>query len=316
MTKDLTRQGFLDAAQNKNILSAYLIICSRINVAARLANVFLMNLYCKNGGCGKCTDCTKVKEGHVDIMRLSAPKVAEFREAISFIAEKPVDGVFKAVVIENADNMTESAANSMLKTLEEPPQNVVLLLEARSISGVLPTIASRCSAVYLTPDTNAKNTIVSLLDVDKDTAHILYDLSGGFVDEAKWIFNDKEFWELRAISINHCKQILRQKGMAISTYVDFLEQNKDRIVDILGVMQSYYCDILVYQKSKNANLIINRDESKAIRETALHFTSGAISNMIRIILETERRFFFAVNFRLAVEKMLFDILEEISRWKK
>ena len=48
----------------------------------------------------------------------------------------------------------------------------------------------------------------------------------------------------------------------------------------------------------------------------MHFTSGAISNMIRVILEAERRFFFAVNFRLAAEKMLFDILEEKDRWKK
>lgn len=316
MTKDLTQQGFLDAAKDKNILSAYLIICSRINVAAQLVNNFLMNLYCRNRGCGKCADCTKVKEGHVDIMRLNAPKVTEFREAISFIAEKPVDGAYKAIVIENADDMTESAANSMLKTLEDSPQNVVLLLQARSISGVLPTIASRCNAIYLTPDNNAEDTIESTLNIDKDTAHILYDLSGGFVDEAKRIFYDKEFWELRITTINHCNQLLRQNRMAISTYVEFFEQNKDRIVDILGVMQNYYRDVLVYQKSQNANLIVNRDKSKEIRETALHFTSGAISNMIRIILETERRFFFAVNFRLAVEKMLFDILEEISRWKK
>ncbi len=51
-------------------------------------------------------------------------------------------------------------------------------------------------------------------------------------------------------------------------------------------------------------------------QAATHFTSGAISNMIRVILEAERRFFFAVNFRLAAEKMLFDILEEKDRWKK
>ena len=316
MTSDAAQQRFLTAAQNKEITSAYLVICSRQSVAKRLADAFLMRLFCKQGGCGICVDCKKVIEGHVDILHLHAPKVAAFREALSFIAEKAYDSVYKAVVVENADEMTDAAANSMLKTLEQPPKNTVIILLARSASGVLPTVSSRCTAVHISPDTEAETSIMQSLDVDETTAHILKDLSAGFLSEAVLIHQDTAFWDLRLAVLTACQKLLVQKGMAISAFADLLEQNKETILLLLCVMQSYYRDILVYQKTQNADLLINRDKTKEIENAASHFTSGAISNIISVILESERRFFFSVNFRLAIEKMLFDILEEKGRWKK
>jgi DNA polymerase-3 subunit delta' len=99
-------------------------------------------------------------------------------------------------------------------------------------------------------------------------------------------------------------------------YADFLEAAKEKLVPLLCVMQSYYRDILMYKKTGGAHLIINRDRAEEIMQAAADFTSGAVSNIIEVILETERRFFFSVNYRLAVEKMFFDILEEKHRWKK
>jgi len=316
MTNKTARQEFLDLAGKKNMLGAYLVICTRQSVAKRLVDEFLMRLYCKKGGCETCSDCRKVQNGHVDIMRLNAPRVSDLREAISFVASKAYDGEYKSVIIENADDMTDAAANSMLKTLEQPPEKTVIILEARSISGVLPTVASRCGAVYLSPEPNAKLAMMGALGVDEIRAHILLDLSGGFLDEAKRIDEDTVFWDLRRDILAHCHMLLYQKGMAISIYSDFFESGKEKIADLLCVMQSYFRDIAFYKKTKKEELIINKDKIGEIRNAALHFTSGAISNIIRVILETERRFLFAVNFRLAVEKMLFDILEEKSRWKK
>jgi DNA polymerase-3 subunit delta' len=246
-------------------------------------------------------------------MRLSAPKVAELREAIAFVAEKPAFS-YKSVVIENADDMTDSAANSMLKTLEQPPANTVFILEARSVSGVLPTVASRCSAVHIAP--GSREEIEKTLGTDADTARVLYDLSSGFTDEAALVYSDKAFWEARAAAMDICHKLLYQSGMGVSAYADFLESNKDMLLPLLGVMQSYFRDVLVYRKTKNVGMIANRDCAAGIMQAAADFTSGAISNIIKVILEAERRFFFSVNFRLAVEKMFFDILEEKSRWKK
>lgn len=309
------RDAFINSAGTLGMQSAYLLICGRPGIANKAANSFLMKLYCKNGGCGNCSVCSSVLQGHVDIMRLSAPKVGEFRDAIAFVAEKP-SGAYKAVVIENADDMTDAAANSMLKTLEQPPASTVFILEARSITGVLPTVVSRCAAVHITPDAGAENAIEKALGVDETTARILCDLSGGFVEEALLIYRDKAFWDVRPQMLEICHKLLYQSGFGVSRHADALEAAKEKLLPLLGVMQSYYRDILIYKKTGSERLIINCDRADEIRRAAADFTSGAVSNIIKVILETERRFFFAVNFRLAVEKMFFDILEEKNRWKK
>lgn len=309
-------QRFLEAAQSRKVLGAYLIVCSRPDVTARYTNLFLMRLFCNNGGCGTCVNCRNVTEGHVDILRLHAPKVAELRDALSFVAEKPYEGVYKAVVIAAADDMTPAAANSLLKTLEEPPAGVVFLLEVRSVSGVLPTIASRCAAVTIAPEPDARAAIAKALNVTDNEAAILADLSGGYLDEARRIKDDTAFLSRRDDVLSLLHKLLYAKGMAISTFADYLESGKEFITAQLCIMQTYLRDILICQKTHSDALIVNADRRDEICQAADDFTSAAISNMINVILDTERWFFVAVNFRLTIEKMLFCILEEKSRWKK
>jgi DNA polymerase-3 subunit delta' len=309
-------QLFLDAAAGRRMLGAYLVVCSRPLVARRLINAFLQRLCCKAGGCGVCVDCRKALEGHVDILRLDAPKVAELRDALSFAAEHPYEAPRKAVVIESADDMTDAAANSLLKTLEEPPADTVFLLSARSVSGVLPTIASRCALVPLLPESSAPAAIARALSVDAAAARVLADLSGGFPDEARRIRDDADFLARRGEVIAQCQRLLAQKNMAVSVFADLLEANKEHILPLLGVMQSYFRDILMYMKTRDFGVVANADFSDSILEAAERFTSGAISNMINVILDTERRFLVPVNFRLAVENMLFCLLEERNKWRK
>ena len=310
------RQLFLDAAASSRMLGAYLLVCSWPLVSRRLTDAFLQRLCCKKGGCGVCADCRKVLEGHVDILRMGAPKVAELRDALSFAAQKPYEARCKAVVIDAADDMTDAAANSLLKTLEEPPTDTVFLLSARSVCGVLPTIASRCALVPVSPEPDARRTISRVLSVDDITSGILADLSGGFLDEARRIGEDAEFLSLREETLAQCHKLLMQKNMAISAFADFLEKNKDQIIPLLGVMQSYFRDILMFIKTHNTDFVANADHHDEIIIAASRFTSGAISNIINVILETERRFLFPVSFRLAAERMLFGILEEKNKWKK
>lgn len=306
---------FLDSASGRR-MGAYLIVCPRPDVAKSLADEFLMRLYCKSGGCGACADCRKVREGHVDVRRLSAPRVDDFREVIAFVAQQPYEGVCRAVVIENADGMTDAAGNSMLKTLEEPPENAVILLLARSAAGVLPTIASRCTAVIIAPERSAAVRIATELNVDGDTARVLCDLSGGFFEEARRIYEDKALLALRSGAIDICVRLMDQKGDAVSAHADFLEANKENIIPLLCAMQSFFRDVLIVQKTGNEGLIVNRDRAADILRISSGFTTGAVYNMMNVILETERRLAFALNFRLAAECMLFDMLEEKNRWKR
>jgi DNA polymerase-3 subunit delta' len=238
------------------------------------------------------------------------------RGLLEELRRKPFADGFRAVLLRDAHLLKEQYQDTLLKTIEEPPKNTVFILEVRSAAGVLPTVASRCAAVHIAPEPDAEIKIKNALGVDDDTAHVLCSLSGGFYEEARIIYEDSAFWAARPNMLDICSRLLTQENMAISAYADFLESSKDKLIPLLGVMQSYYRDILVYKKTKRESLIANADRKGEIASASGCFTSGALSNIIKVILETERRFFFSVNFRLAVEKLFFDILEEKNRWKK
>lgn len=124
------------------------------SVAAR---AFAAALQCENGGCGTCHACrTSLSGTHADVT-VVAPEglsfgVAEARELVRTGSRKPSSGRWQIVIIEDADRLTERAANALLKAVEEPPPRGVFLLCAPSLhpDDVPITIRSRCRAMSLT----------------------------------------------------------------------------------------------------------------------------------------------------------------------
>lgn len=124
------------------------------------AIAFAQALVCKNNGCNSCNDCTTAKSGaHPDVEILRSEglsiKIDEVRELLTRTAWAPSIGGWRVVVMEDADRLTESAANALLKAIEEPGLRTVWLLCAPTLHDILPTIRSRCRHVQLhTPSTN------------------------------------------------------------------------------------------------------------------------------------------------------------------
>lgn len=118
------------------------------------ARAFAAALQCADQGCGACPSCRQVAEG-------SAPDVTQLRPEGVHIAKKdaeliiarmfrkPQSSPWSVVVVEDADRLTDIAANMLLKVLEEPPVRAVLMLCAPGAEDILPTIRSRCRSVTL-----------------------------------------------------------------------------------------------------------------------------------------------------------------------
>lgn len=118
------------------------------------AIAFAQGLVCKEQGCGLCQDCATVPLGtHPDIEILKSEglsiKIDEIRELITRTAWAPSMGGWRVVVMEDADRLTESAANALLKAIEEPGLRTVWLLCAPTLHDILPTIRSRCRHIQL-----------------------------------------------------------------------------------------------------------------------------------------------------------------------
>jgi DNA polymerase-3 subunit delta' len=125
------------------------------------AVAFAQALICPNQGCGACNECQSATTGghpDVEVIRTEglSIKVEEIRELLIRVAWAPSMGGWRVVVMEDADRLTESAANALLKAIEEPGTRTVWLLCAPTLHDVLPTIRSRCRHLQLrTPSIEA-----------------------------------------------------------------------------------------------------------------------------------------------------------------
>ena len=106
--------------------------------------------------CGLCASCIRIQHGVYRDCFLIEPQgasqtiqIEQIRRMQKDIAKKPQEGRLKVVIIQDAHRMNEQSQNCLLKTLEEPPDNTLLLLLADKTVGLLPTVLSRCQLITL-----------------------------------------------------------------------------------------------------------------------------------------------------------------------
>ncbi len=158
------------------------------------AVAFAEALICPNQGCGACNECQSAATGghsDVEVIRTEglSIKVEEIRELLTRVAWAPSMGGWRVVVMEDADRLTESAANALLKAIEEPGTRTVWLLCAPTLHDVLPTIRSRCRHLQLrTPSIEAvTNVLVNRDHIGLGMADFAARVSQGHIGRAKYL---------------------------------------------------------------------------------------------------------------------------------
>ncbi|MCW1958923.1 MAG: DNA polymerase III subunit delta' [Mycobacterium sp.] len=158
-------------------------------------------------GCGHCRACTTTMAGtHGDVRRVIPEglsiSVREARDIVLAASKRPTTGRFQIVIIEDADRLTESAANALLKVVEEPPPATVILLCAPSLDpeDIAITLRSRCRHVALmTPSADAIAGVLMEQDgLGEDDARWAASVSGGHVGRARRLATDPEARDRRA----------------------------------------------------------------------------------------------------------------------
>ncbi|MFM2103782.1 MAG: hypothetical protein RL740_869 [Actinomycetota bacterium] len=156
------------------------------------AIAFAQALVCKANGCGACNDCVTAKSGaHPDVEILKSEglsiKIDEVRELLTRTAWAPSMGGWRVVIMEDADRLTESAANALLKAIEEPGLRTVWLLCAPTLHDILPTIRSRCRHIQLHTPSNddVANFLVVKHQVSPRMADFAARVSQGHIGRAR-----------------------------------------------------------------------------------------------------------------------------------
>lgn len=162
------------------------------------ARAFAAALLCRDAGCGECADCHTALAGtHADLdvvtTQLLSIRVDDARALVARAARHPAGGRWRVFLMEDADRLTESAANALLKAVEEPAPRTVWMLCAPAVHDVLPTIRSRCRLVELrTPRPDAVAEVLVRRDgVDPAMASFAAKASQGHIGRARRLARDE-----------------------------------------------------------------------------------------------------------------------------
>jgi DNA polymerase III subunit delta' len=163
------------------------------------AIAFAAGLQCERGGCGECHSCHEVDVGsHPDLRITRTEKLSigvdEVRDLVRSSALAPVGNRWQVMIVEDADRLTDQAANALLKAIEEPTERTVWLLCAPTVEDVLPTIRSRTRLVVLaTPSVEeVTDFLVRREGLNVETASYAARASQGHIGRAKALAHDED----------------------------------------------------------------------------------------------------------------------------
>lgn len=240
--------------------------------------------------CDKCKSCIEFNTNNnpdykiIDIEQdEKSIKINQIREMQIKISEKPIISQNKVYIINNADTMTIEAQNCLLKTLEEPPEYVTIILIGSNENNFLTTIKSRCTKIYFDsiPFNQIKKYIKEQEKIDIEDE--ILELCGGSIRKAIQIKDNEELYN----SINKIiEQIDKTDIVDILNISDILYKSKDNIYEILD----------------NMNIICLKKANKDYK----------FAKCISIIEETKKRLKANCNFDMSIDYMVFNIWREVN----
>ena len=281
--------------KNNNVLHSYMFVGQEGIGKNLFAKEFAKMILCSNETnkpCNQCKSCLEFNgESHPDFLQIApedgkAIKIEQVRFLQEKAQEKPVTSSKKVYLISQAETMTREAANSLLKTLEEPPEYVVIILTTSNESKLLTTIKSRCMKLYFEPIPEEK--IINYLkqnDINSDITENMLKHCEGSIGKALKINDSKEQY----MQIEQLIGVLDKQNITqIWRKADVLYSAKDEIIDLLD-----YMEIVTY------NAIKNKHKANYI-------------NGIQIIEQTKQRILANANYDMSIDNLLLKLWEEVN----
>lgn len=315
------REHLQNALAGKKVSHAYIINGEKSSGKEFIARIFATTLQCEQGGiepCGECHSCKQAASGNQpDIIKITHEKpntisIEDVRKQITGdVAIKPYSSPYKVYLMEDAEKMTVQAQNALLKTLEEPPEYVVILLMTNNINSLLPTVVSRCVVLNMKPvsDRLIKKYLMEKLEVPDYKAEVCVAFARGNIGKAKALATSEEFENVKAEALALLKYIQDLDLTEIVTDIRKITEYKLDVNDYLDIMAIWYRDVLMFKATKDANSLIFKEELPSIRKVAGRSSYEGIERVIKALDKAKSRLNANVNFDLTMELLMLEIRE-------
>ncbi|MHB0871253.1 MAG: DNA polymerase III subunit [Chloroflexota bacterium] len=285
-----------------------------------LAREFAKTLNClePDRPCGRCLSCRKIERGvHPDVQIVELEEgtknisIEAIRAIQDAVALRPAEGRVKVYIVEEAEHLSEPAANSLLKTLEEPPPSVVMVLTTLDATLLLPTLVSRCQQIDLRPvPTEVIEATLRRTEVDPAHGQLVASLARGRVGWALKATTNPAMLNRRAelmdrlISLSTADRVTRFAYAAELATLHGRDPEAAR--SALESWQSWWRDLLLSRLGME-DLVVNADLKDRLRLQAHRYSIESLSRMVRAIQEGVALLTQNVNARLALEVLMLDV---------
>ena len=261
--------------------------------------------------CDQCISCRKAASGNhpdIDLIEREGPfiKIEQIRALKHRLRFKPLEGRYRVTVISNSQHLKVEAANALLKVLEEPPADNLIILTAIETTALLPTIVSRCLHLPLQPLAAVEISahLGKIHSVSPERAAVIARLSGGSLSRAMALLDEKKLGRrnliLEAVAeIHKCR--ITELLAAISRWKgDNLDLQQD-----LEWLKTWIRDLLVQKFEATDSVgLLNSDLADKIKATAAHMSSYHLLQFFDLVCTVQGAIGYNVNRRLSLETLL------------
>ena len=304
---------------------AYLIEGEALSGKKMISMAFAQALNCEAGdptGCGTCRSCRQILSlSHPDVRLVTHEKtnlisIDEIRsQVISDVDIRPYSGRYKVYIIPEAEKMNQEAQNALLKTLEEPPAYVVILLLTVNSQLLLETIRSRCVPLKLrpVPVRDVERYLMEELQLPDYQARICAAFGQGSIGKALRLARSEEFRQVKERAVS----LVRRIGeLNVTELVEMISQiTKEEVdpLDLLDILTVWYRDVLYFKASSDPNRLVFRDQLQLVRSQAQSTSYEGLERAVNAVEKAGVRLKANVNFELTMELLFLTLKECHSR---